>query len=626
MAYFSSIGPTEDDRIKPDIVAPGRTLLSAGARKNKVGECDGNQRPKVGDTINNNIGLSFSQGTSMAAPVVSGTAALVRQYFQEGYYPSGKPNADDALTPTGSLMKAVLLNGGQPLIGIDNVSSTKPSSPYDSAQGFGRVSLIDSLPLSGSNSLQAKIIDRASIENDETNTLTVKIDKENGCTITDLSATLVWTDPPAAAGCQSCLLNDLDLSIDRVGGGNAKTYYPNGHGSKDDLNNVERIRFEVKDGESFDVTVYGENLSTSSQRYSLVVTGCLASEVNTSSAPTPSPTQTPTDPGTNSIETTYDSDDHEAGVMFDVTAMHTVTIESIDIHVSMTSKEDIEIFTKTGSHEGYESSKKRWNKMGTVEVTGRGKNQHTQIPKFGFSPIRINENNVQAFYITLCDSDSLLYTKGNGVGNIFVSNFDLAIHEGTGVAFRFGTITKKRVFNGVLNYVVEGEGSDDSVETDMLETTFDQNLKFESVGNMFNIEASESTAVQIISFDIHLDSSDTESVRVYTREGGYEGYESMRIEWRKIADVDVKAQGLKTPTPIPQFDFTPVVISAGQTQAFYVISRDIVYTKVPQSDAGTVATTNSDLQIFVGAATRKTFNRARGRSLWDGVVHYLPVS
>jgi subtilisin family serine protease len=31
------------------------------------------------------------QGTSVAAPVVAGMAALVRQYFREGYYPTG-PN------------------------------------------------------------------------------------------------------------------------------------------------------------------------------------------------------------------------------------------------------------------------------------------------------------------------------------------------------------------------------------------------------------------------------------------------------------------------------------------------------------------------------------------------------
>jgi len=33
--------------------------------------------------------VSVLQGTSMAAPGVGGAAAIVRQYFMEGYYPTG---------------------------------------------------------------------------------------------------------------------------------------------------------------------------------------------------------------------------------------------------------------------------------------------------------------------------------------------------------------------------------------------------------------------------------------------------------------------------------------------------------------------------------------------------------
>ncbi len=50
----------------------------------------------------------------MATPVVAGSAALVRQYFMDGYYPSGKRNEADKRTPSGALIKAVMISGGPP--------------------------------------------------------------------------------------------------------------------------------------------------------------------------------------------------------------------------------------------------------------------------------------------------------------------------------------------------------------------------------------------------------------------------------------------------------------------------------------------------------------------------------
>lgn len=56
-------------------------------------------------------GWDAMRGTSMATPIVAGSLLLIRQYFVEGWYPSGAPNSTLSYTPSGPLMKAVLLGG-----------------------------------------------------------------------------------------------------------------------------------------------------------------------------------------------------------------------------------------------------------------------------------------------------------------------------------------------------------------------------------------------------------------------------------------------------------------------------------------------------------------------------------
>ena len=95
---FSSRGPTADGRTKPDIMAPGYALDSAISGFNDCSVKEGGY---------------LKAGTSMAAPVVAGAGALVRQYFQEGWYPCGAKGCGKPFDPSGILVKAILVNGAQ---------------------------------------------------------------------------------------------------------------------------------------------------------------------------------------------------------------------------------------------------------------------------------------------------------------------------------------------------------------------------------------------------------------------------------------------------------------------------------------------------------------------------------
>jgi subtilisin family serine protease len=90
MAAFSSRGPALDGRFKPDVVAPGTNIASVGS---SVASGSG------WGTINSYY--MYMGGTSMATPLVAGTAALVRDFYTD----------IKEITPSAALIKATLING-----------------------------------------------------------------------------------------------------------------------------------------------------------------------------------------------------------------------------------------------------------------------------------------------------------------------------------------------------------------------------------------------------------------------------------------------------------------------------------------------------------------------------------
>jgi len=242
-------GPTADGRRKPELFAPGCGIQSSS----------GNGLSCLTATLS---------GPSMSAPAVAGTAALVRQYYRDGYYPGGTANPADGFTPSAALLKATLLNSAADLPGAAGYPSD--------AEGWGRVWLGRGPHFAGDS--------RRLIVRDVRNALGL----ETGDHIVEtlqvhdgavpLKITLAWTDPPATAGAAWAAVNDLDLEVVAPGG---TTYLGNrfvagestAGGDPDPVNNVEMMLRNNPPTGAWTMRVRGSAVNVGRQGFALVVNG-----------------------------------------------------------------------------------------------------------------------------------------------------------------------------------------------------------------------------------------------------------------------------------------------------------------------------------------------------------------
>ena len=254
VASFSSEGPMEDDRIKPDVCAPGTYIVSA--RSTKASGTARGLYPGFDRYM-------YDSGTSMAAPFVSGCAVLVRQWLTQrrGYK-----------NPTAALMKAILTGGAYDM-SLDAEAVCGGAAP-NSAQGWGRVDLGQSLyPTNASVMLVDKVAFSDGSE------YAVKVTVTNSA---PLAVQLVWTDYPGALGAEKALVNDLDLVVSNRTTG--VVWYGNGVGGGDRINTVESVRIPVQEmapGE-YSIMVKGASVaydSTEGGAAALYVRGAFSEEV-----------------------------------------------------------------------------------------------------------------------------------------------------------------------------------------------------------------------------------------------------------------------------------------------------------------------------------------------------------
>lgn len=230
IAFFSSRGFTDDNRIKPDIVAPGTFIISTRSSEPNASYSYG--------TLDQNY--SYNSGTSMATPIVAGAAALVRQFYMD----------NKSISPSAALIKATLINGAF------NMSLSKKD------QGWGRIDIENSLfPVSP----RTMIFFDNSSGLGTSQTWNVNYNVSN--IPEPLRVTLVWSDYPGSSFAGNALVNDLDLIVT----GPNETYY--GNGAPDNRNNVEQVELLSPSMGSYTITVNGVNIPQGPQPFALVISG-----------------------------------------------------------------------------------------------------------------------------------------------------------------------------------------------------------------------------------------------------------------------------------------------------------------------------------------------------------------
>ncbi len=239
---FTSFGPADDGRLKPDIVAPGCQLSADGG----VTSCAGYSSYAV------------RCGTSMSAPTVTGICALLMQEYRRIY--PGQPD------PRNATLKVLL---AQTAVDIE-----QPGPDYRS--GYGSVRALAALDL-----LRSRNFLEHTVAQDEHYEVTVGVAPED----TELKVTLAWDDVPATPNVSPALVNDLDLRvIDPAGEVHypwtldpAQPDTPAVRTGPDRVNNIEQVVIAAPLPGAYRVQVVGHDVPEGPQPFSLAATPFMAS-------------------------------------------------------------------------------------------------------------------------------------------------------------------------------------------------------------------------------------------------------------------------------------------------------------------------------------------------------------
>jgi hypothetical protein len=231
---FTSWGPTDDGRIKPDVSGPG----CQSNDDNGVTSCDSGG------------GYTTLCGTSMSGPTVCGVGALILQDYRLEY--PGEPDFRN------STLKALLAHTA---VDLGNAGP-------DYQVGYGSVRAIPAIEMVRAGNFLEAEVDQGGFFS-----ALVYVNPDD----TELKVTIAWDDPPGVPNVNPNLVNDLDLHV--YGPDNTRYYpwtlnpaspsTPAVRNQEDHVNNIEQVYINAPAPGAYRVEVHGFAVPQGPQIFSL---------------------------------------------------------------------------------------------------------------------------------------------------------------------------------------------------------------------------------------------------------------------------------------------------------------------------------------------------------------------
>ena len=242
MTGFSSWGPTDDGRIKPDVSAPGCQSNGDGG----VTSCDSSS----------NTAYTTLCGTSMASPTTCGVGALLLQDYRD-HYP-GQPDFRN------STLKMLLAH----------TAADNGNAGPDYQFGYGSIRAKEAVDFMRSGNFTEQELSQGAV-------FGFNMDVAAGDP--EVKVTIAWDDVPAVPLSTTTLVNDIDIVVFDPSGGRhypwtlnpANPSSPAVQTQEDHLNNIEQVYVANPQAGTWRVEIVGTNIPVGSQVVSIGATPSL---------------------------------------------------------------------------------------------------------------------------------------------------------------------------------------------------------------------------------------------------------------------------------------------------------------------------------------------------------------